>query len=240
MRKMEKDNSLFSHFSELRLRIIKTIIFFTISFLILYPFSNYLFEILLHVVGGKLNLELIAIEIASPFIAPLRLVLFLAFVLTMPFLVFQVLSFMSPGLYENERKFVYTRSVIGTALFLIGILFSLFIVLPNVINFFQNIGPNSLIISTDISKFLSFFMLVTISFGIAFQVPLLVNALIFFNIIKKEKIKSYRGIVLIIIFFIGMVLTPPDVISQILLAVPMYLLFEIGLLFSYEKKKPSG
>ena len=83
-------------------------------------------------------------------------------------------------------------------------------------------------------------MLVTISFGIAFQVPLLVNALIFFNIIKKEKIKSYRGIVLIIIFFIGMVLTPPDVISQILLAVPMYLLFEIGLLFSYEKKKPSG
>ena len=240
MRRMEKDNSLFSHFSELRLRIIKTIIFFTISFLILYPFSNYLFEILLHVVGGKLNLELIAIEIASPFIAPLRLVLFLAFVLTMPFFVFQVLSFMSPGLYENERKFVYTRSIIGTVLFLIGILFSLFIVLPNVINFFQNIGPNSLIISTDISKFLSFFMLVTISFGIAFQVPLLVNALIFFNIIKKEKIKSYRGIVLIIIFFIGMVLTPPDVISQILLAVPMYLLFEIGLLFSYEKKKPSG
>ena len=240
MRKMEKDNSLFSHFSELRLRIIKTIIFFTVSFLVLYPFSNYLFEILLHVVGGKLNLELIAIEIASPFIAPLRLVLFLAFVLTMPFLVFQVLSFMSPGLYENERKFVYTRSIIGTALSLIGILFSLFIVLPNVINFFQNIGPNSLIISTDISKFLSFFMLVTISFGIAFQVPLLVNALIFFNIIKKEKIKSYRGIVLIIIFFIGMVLTPPDVISQILLAVPMYLLFEIGLLFSHEKKKPSG
>ena len=237
---MEKDNSLFSHFSELRLRIIKTIIFFTVSFLVLYPFSNYLFEILLHVVGGKLNLELIAIEIASPFIAPLRLVLFLAFVLTMPFLVFQVLSFMSPGLYENERKFVYTRSIIGTALSLIGILFSLFIVLPNVINFFQNIGPNSLIISTDISKFLSFFMLVTISFGIAFQVPLLVNALIFFNIIKKEKIKSYRGIVLIIIFFIGMVLTPPDVISQILLAVPMYLLFEIGLLFSHEKKKPSG
>ena len=240
MRRMEKDNSLFSHFSELRLRIIKTIIFFTVSFLVLYPFSNYLFEILLHVVGGKLNLELIAIEIASPFIAPLRLVLFLAFVLTMPFFVFQVLSFMSPGLYENERKFVYTRSIIGTVLFLIGILFSLFIVLPNVINFFQNIGPNSLIISTDISKFLSFFMLVTISFGIAFQVPLLVNALIFFNIIKKEKIKSYRGIVLIIIFFIGMVLTPPDVISQILLAVPMYLLFEIGLLFSYEKKKPSG
>ena len=134
MRKMEKDNSLFSHFSELRLRIIKTIIFFTISFLILYPFSNYLFEILLHVVGGKLNLELIAIEIASPFIAPLRLVLFLAFVLTMPFFVFQVLSFMSPGLYKNERKFVFTRSIIGTALFLIGILFSLFIVLPNVIN----------------------------------------------------------------------------------------------------------
>ena len=147
---------------------------------------------------------------------------------------------MSPGLYEHEKNFIFTRSIIGLFLFLLGVTFSLYIVIPNVLNFFQSVGPGSLSVSTDISKYLGFTMTITASFGLAFQVPLFVNALIYFGIFDKEKIKSYRGIVLITMFFFGMVLTPPDVISQILLALPMYLLFEIGLLLSNEKKKPSS
>ena len=200
------NKSLISHFSELRQRIIRVAIFFFICCICFYPFSNHLFEYLLEITRGSLNLELIAIEVASPFLAPLRLVLFLSFLLTFPYFVFHSVS----------------------------------IVIPNVLNFFQSVGPDSLSVSTDITKYLGFTMTIIASFGLAFQVPLFVNALIYFGIFNKEKIKSYRGIVLIAMFFFGMVLTPPDVISQILLALPMYLLFEIGLLLSNEKKKPSS
>ncbi len=147
---------------------------------------------------------------------------------------------MSPGLYEHEKNFIFTRSIIGLFLFLLGVTFSVSIVIPNVLNFFQSVGPDSLSVSTDISKYLGFTMTIIASFGLAFQVPLFVNALIYFGIFDKVKIKSYRGVILIAMFFFGMVLTPPDVISQILLALPMYLLFEIGLLLSNEKKKPSS
>ena len=234
------NKSLISHFSELRQRIIRVAIFFFICCICFYPFSNHLFEYLLEITRGSLNLELIAIEVASPFLAPLRLVLFLSFLLTIPYFVFQSLSFMSPGLYQHEKNFIFTRSIIGLFLFLLGVTFSVSIVIPNVLNFFQSVGPDSLSVSTDITKYLGFTMTIIASFGLAFQVPLFVNALIYFGIFDKEKIKSYRGIVLIAMFFFGMVLTPPDVISQILLALPMYLLFEIGLLLSNEKKKPSS
>ena len=147
---------------------------------------------------------------------------------------------MSPGLYQHEKNFIFTRSIIGLFLFLLGVTFCVSIVIPNVLNFFQSVGPDSLSVSTDITKYLGFTMTIIASCGLAFQVPLFVNALIYFGIFNKEKIKSYRGIVLIAMFFFGMVLTPPDVISQILLALPMYLLFEIGLLLSNEKKKPSS
>ena len=237
---VKKDKSLISHFSELRQRIVNVGVFFVICCLCFYPFSNNLFEFILEITRGSLNLELIAIEVASPFLAPLRLVLFVSFLLTIPFLIFHSLSFMSPGLYEHEKKFIYSRSIIGLLLFLFGLAFSITIVIPNALYFFESVSPDSLTVTTDISKYLGFIMTITASFGLAFQVPLIVNALIYFDIFDKAKIKSFRGVTLITMFFFGMVLTPPDVISQIFLALPMYLLFEIGLLLSNEKKKPSS
>ena len=121
--------------------------------------------------------------------------------------------------------------------FFLGITFCFLVVLPNVLNFFQSVGPESITVSTDISNFLSFVLTILIGFGIAFQVPVFVNALILLNIIGKKKLKDYRGVVLVICFVFGMLFTPPDVISQFLMAVPMYLLFEIGIIFSNEKKE---
>ena len=121
-------------------------------------------------------------------------------------------------------------------LFFLGLLFCSFLVLPNVFNFFQSVGPESINITTDISKFLNFVLTLILAFGFAFQIPILVNAAVRLNIVEKSKLKDLRGIFLIVCFVFGAIFTPPDVISQFMLAVPMYILFELGLLFSNEKK----
>ena len=121
-------------------------------------------------------------------------------------------------------------------LFFLGLLFCSFLVLPNVFNFFQSVGPESINITTDISKFLNFVLTLILAFGFAFQIPILVNAAVRLNLVEKNKLKNLRGIFLIICFVFGAIFTPPDVISQFMLAVPMYILFELGLLFSNEKK----
>ena len=143
----------------------------------------------------------------------------------------------------NDRFYfglIFLQILITLILFYTGVIFCLIIVVPNALAFFSTVGPSNLEISTDISRFYSFVLTLSFAFGIAFQVPLIVNILISLNILNKNKIKEYRGIVLVSCFIFGMIFTPPDVISQILLAVPMYLLFELGLLFSNEKKKKSN
>ena len=124
----------------------------------------------------------------------------------------------------------------GPCCFFLGLFFCSFLVLPNVFNFFQSVGPESINITTDISKFLNFVLTLILAFGFAFQIPILVNAIVSLNIVDKSKLKDLRGIFLIICFVFGAIFTPPDVISQFMLAVPMYILFELGLLFSNEKK----
>ena len=181
-------------------------------------------------------MDLIAVEVASPFVVPLKLSAYIAALISIPFLLYQALAFMSPGLYPKERSVIFSRTIIGSFLFLLGVSFCFFVVLPNVLNFFQTVGPESIKVSTDISNFLSFVLTLSFGFGVAFQIPLIVNALIKLEITTKIKLKSYRGLVLILCFIFGMIFTPPDIISQFLMAVPMYLLFEIGLLFSNDKK----
>ena len=232
---MSKD-SLSSHFSELRSRAIYCLIFFIVAFVCIYPFNNFLFDYLVSLISGVSNIELIAIEVASPFLVPLRLTGFLALLVSIPFFLYQALAFMASGLYENERGIVFSRTILGTILFFLGLIFCSLLVLPNVFNFFQSVGPESINITTDISKFLNFVLTLMLAFGFSFQIPILVNALIRLNIFKKHRLKEFRGIFLIICFAFGAIFTPPDVISQFMLAVPMYILFELGLLFSNEKK----
>ena len=229
-------NNLSSHFSELRSRTIYCLIFFIISFACIYPFNNFLFDCLVNLVSRNSNIHLIAIEVASPFVVPLRLTAFIALLVSLPFFLYQLLVFMAPGLYKNEKWIIFSRTILGALLFFLGLGFCIFIVLPNVFNFFQTIGPELIDINTDISKFLNFVLSLMLAFGISFQIPILVNALIRLSVITKSKLKEFRGIFLIVCFIFGTILTPPDVVSQFLLAVPMYILFELGLLFSNEKK----
>ena len=229
-------NNLSSHFSELRSRTIYCLIFFIISFACIYPFNNFLFDCLVNLVSRNSNIHLIAIEVASPFVVPLRLTAFIALLVSLPFFLYQLLVFMAPGLYKNEKWIIFSRTILGALVFFLGLAFCIFIVLPNVFNFFQTIGPELIDINTDISKFLNFVLSLMLAFGISFQIPILVNALIRLSVITKSKLKEFRGIFLIVCFIFGTILTPPDVVSQFLLAVPMYILFELGLLFSNEKK----
>ena len=232
---MSKD-SLSSHFSELRSRAIYCLIFFIVAFVCIYPFNNFLFDCLVNLVSKNSNINLIAIEVASPFVVPFRLTAFIALLVSLPFFLYQILVFMAPGLYKNEKWIIFSRTILGALLFFLGLVFCIFIVLPNVFNFFQSVGPELIDISTDISKFLNFVLSLLLAFGFSFQIPILVNALIRLNVLTKSKLKEFRGIFLIVCFIFGTIFTPPDVVSQFLLAVPMYILFELGLLFSNEKK----
>ena len=229
-------NNLSSHFGELRSRAIYCLIFFIVAFVCIYPFNNFLFDCLVNLVSKNSNINLIAIEVASPFVVPFRLTAFIALLVSLPFFLYQILVFMAPGLYKNEKWIIFSRTILGALLFFLGLAFCIFIVLPNVFNFFQSVGPELIDINTDISKFLNFVLSLILAFGISFQIPILVNALIRLSVLKKSKLKEFRGIFLIVCFIFGTIFTPPDVISQFLLAVPMYILFELGLLFSNEKK----
>ena len=230
---------LAKHFLELRNRILYSLLFFLVCFVGIYPFNNFLFDDLVSFLDPFLNIELIAVEVASPFIVPLKLSAYLSALVAMPFFLFQVLAFMSPGLYPQERFVIYSRTILGTFLFYLGVMFCLFIALPNVLNFFQTVGPNIVKVSTDISNFMSFVLSMSFGFGLAFQIPIIVNALISLKLASKQSIIKYRGFVLVMCFIFGMIFTPPDIVSQFLMAIPMYILFEIGLIFSYEKKPKS-
>ena len=223
-------NDLAKHFLELRNRILYSLGFFIICFICIYPFNNFLFTDLVNYLDPFINIELIAVEVASPFIVPFKLSAYLAALAAMPFFLFQALAFMSPGLYPRERSVIFSRTILGTILFYSGVAFCLLVVLPNVLNFFQTVGPSLIKVSTDITYFMNFVLSLSFGFGLAFQIPIIVNALIGLNIASKETIKKYRGFVLVMCFVFGMIFTPPDVISQTLLAIPTWILFEFGLL----------
>ena len=177
-------NSLLSHFGELRNRILFSITIFIISVIVLLPFTNYLFDgflLFLNLVDQK---TLIAIEVTSPFLIPLKLVLFIAFLVSLPIFLWQILSFMAPGLYKSEKLTIFSKTFLATILFYTGVIFCLMIVVPNALAFFSTVGPSNLEISTDISRFYSFVLTLSFAFGIAFQVPLIVNILISLKIIS--------------------------------------------------------
>ena len=158
----------------------------------IYPFNNSIFDFLVALLSGISDIELIAIEVASPFIVPLRLAGFLALLVSIPFFLYQALAFMAPGLYKNEKGIIFSRTILGTLLFFLGLLFCSFLVLPNVFNFFQSVGPESINITTDISKFLNFVLTLILAFGFAFQIPILVNAAVRLNLVEKNKLKKLK------------------------------------------------
>ena len=227
---METD-TFFGHLRELRARILKSLVVILVCFSSLVYFSNDIYLFLSEPLLSFLpeNSSMIATEVASPFLTPLKLTFFVSLLLSMPFLFNQIWKFIAPGMYENEKSLSFLLILSSLILFYLGILFTYFLVLPLVFGFFTGAAPQGILIMTDISRYLDFVLSLMFAFSIAFEIPILIFLLIWSGITTLEKLRNARPYVIISCFIVGMLVTPPDVISQSLLAIPAWALFEIGL-----------
>jgi sec-independent protein translocase protein TatC len=231
------NESISSHLLELRSRLIRVIICLGILSIAGIPFAS---EIYSFVASPLLNIlpegsSMIATQVTSPFMAPIKLVLFVALLVTMPYLFYEVWMFMSPGLYKNEKTFIAPLMASTSILFAAGVAFAYFIVCPIIFKFFIASAPNSIQVMTDISQYLNFVIKLVFAFGIAFEIPIATFLLIKSGIMKKDALVNSRPYLVILFFVMGMLLTPPDIFSQLFLAIPMWILFELGLLISRDK-----
>jgi len=228
---------LISHLIELRERIMKSLLAVCLVFIGLFYFSNDIYQLLALPLQAQLpeGSTMIATGIVSPFLAPFKLTLVVSFFLSMPIVLHQVWSFIAPGLYVHEKRFALPLLFLSVVLFYTGIAFAYFVVFPLVMGFLMNVGPGSVQVMPDINEYLSIALKLFFAFGLAFEIPVATIMLVWSGVVSLEALKEKRAYVLIGCFVIGMLLTPPDVVSQIMLAVPMYALFELGILFSHLK-----
>ena len=229
--------SFSDHLLELRSRLIKVIILFGILVIGGIPFAG---EIYSFVSAPLINLlpdgsSMIATEVASPFMAPIKLVVYVAILFSMPWLFYQTWMFISPGLYKNEKKFTAPLMLSTIVLFFSGVGFAFFVVCPIIFKFFISMAPDSIQVMTDISQYLSFIFKLVFAFGIAFEIPVATILLINNGITSKASLIKARPYIIILFLIIGMLLTPPDIFSQLFLAIPMWILFEIGMIFAKNK-----
>ncbi len=229
-----KEQPFVSHLIELRDRLLRVVLAVTVIFLGLTPFANWLFTrlagpLMAHLPEGS---SMVAIDVASPFFTPFKLALVVSIFIAMPYILYQLWAFVAPGLYLHERKRVVPLLVSSTALFYIGAAFAYFAVFPLVFGFLTHTAPQGVEVMTDISRYLDFVLTLFFAFGIAFEVPVAVVLLVWSGVVEPQSLKEKRAYVIVGAFVIGMMLTPPDIISQTLLALPMWLLFEVGVFLS--------
>jgi sec-independent protein translocase protein TatC len=230
-------SSVSSHLIELRSRLIKTLICMGALTIIGLPFASEIYSFVASPLMSVLpsGSSMIATGVSSPFMAPIKLTLFVALLLSMPYFFYQMWLFMSPGLYKNEKSLVLPLMTSTIFLFITGVAFAYYVVCPIIFGFFINSAPDSIVVMTDISQYLNFVLRVTFAFGVAFEMPVATYLIIRSGIARKEKLKKARPYLIVLFFILGMLLTPPDVFSQLFLAIPMWLLFELGLLISKDR-----
>jgi len=230
----DTEQPLIYHLIELRDRLLRVVLVVGVVFIALVPFSNNLFTLLSGPLMAHLpdDSSMIAIEVASPFLIPFKLTLFLALFISIPYVLYQLWSFVAPGLYKHERRLAVPLLVSSTALFYTGAAFAYFVVFPLVFAFFTGTAPEGVSVMTDISRYLDFVLTLFFAFGAAFEVPVFTVLLVWTGMATQESLRQKRPYIIVGAFVIGMLLTPPDVISQTLLAVPVWLLFELGVYFS--------
>ena len=228
-----KKMPIVQHLVELRSALLRSVIAIVIFFLMLFPFANEIYTfIAAPIVQAIPGSNLIAIGVISPFLTPLKMSLILAVYIAMPYLLYQIWIFAAPALYRHEKKLILPLVVSSTVLFYTGLLFSFYIVFPVIFNFLSSVGPSSVDFAPDIQYYLDFIIKVSFAFGVAFEVPIATILLIMFGVTTAERLKKNRAYIIIGSFVLGMILTPPDIISQFLIAIPMWLLFEAGLICS--------
>jgi sec-independent protein translocase protein TatC len=230
----DAEQPLVYHLIELRDRLLRVVLVVAVVFMVLMPFSNTLFSMLSGPLMAHMpeDSNMIAIEVASPFLIPFKLTLFLALFIAIPFVLYQIWSFIAPGLYRHERRLVVPLLVSSTILFYAGAAFAYFVVFPLVFAFFTSTAPEGVAVMTDISRYLDFVLTLFFAFGAAFEVPIVTVLLVWTGMATQEGLRKKRPYIIVAAFVIGMLLTPPDVISQTLLAVPVWILFELGVVFS--------
>lgn len=223
-----------SHLVELRDRILRALVMVLVLFLGLAFYSNEIYSflagpLLKHMPEGS---QMVAIDVASPFLTPFKLTLMVCVFLSIPFILYQVWAFVAPGLYRHERRMVLPLLVASTLLFYGGVAFAYYVVFPLMFGFLTATAPVGVTVMTDIAKYLDFVLTLFLAFGIAFEVPIATILLVWSGIVTRETISDNRPYVIVGAFVVGAVLTPPDVVSQTLLSVPIWVLFELGFFFS--------
>lgn len=230
----DQELSFIEHLVELRSRLLKACSAILIILILLLPFARKLYAMLAAPLTAVLpeGSSMIAIDVASPFLTPFKLALLLAIILAIPVVLYQLWAFVAPALYREEKKLARPLLYSSVFLFYAGCAFAYFVVFPLVFGFFTRVAPEGVTVMTDISKYLDFVITLFLAFGITFEVPIATIILVATGVTTIEKLKKMRAYVLVGAFAMGMLLTPPDVISQTLLALPMWALFEVGLLMA--------
>ena len=229
---MTPSESFISHLIELRNRLIRTVIGFVVVFACLFPFANKIYALLAAPMLAKLpaGAQMIATAVTTPFFVPMKVAMMAAFVISLPHTLYQIWAFIAPGLYSNEKKLMVPVIVSSFILFIVGMAFAYFAVFPVVFGFIVKSAPAGVAVMTDIAQYLDFVMTLFMAFGLAFEVPIAVVLIARFGWVTIAQLKEARSYVIVGAFIIGAIFTPPDIISQFMLAVPLWFLYELGIL----------
>lgn len=237
---MSETNSLIGHLVELRSRLLKAVLSVLLVFVCLVYFAQDLYHWLATPLLDVMpeGAQMIATDVASPFFAPFKLTMVISFFVAIPYVLYQIWGFIAPGLYQNEKRLIAPLLFSSSLLFYMGIAFAYFVVFPIAFGFFTHIAPDDVVISTDISSYLNFVLKLFFAFGLSFEIPVAIVLMCWTGMTNAQNLRAKRPYVIVGVFVVGMLLTPPDIISQTLLAIPMWLLYEFGIIVGsiYSKK----
>jgi sec-independent protein translocase protein TatC len=239
---MSTQDTFISHLVELRSRLVRAVVAVSIVFGFLLFWARELYALLAQPLLAALPAggQMIATDVVGVFLVPIKVAALVAFVIALPYVLYQVWAFVAPGLYANEKRLVLPLVVASSVLFLVGMAFAYFLVFPTVFEFMAKVAPEGVAWMTDIEKYLSFVMTSFIAFGVTFEVPVVVIVLVRAGIISIEKLKEIRPYVFVGAFVVGAIFTPPDVVSQFMLALPLWLLYELGIVLARFVGRSSG
>lgn len=228
---MSTSENLISHLLELRKRLLNSVVALLLVFICLFPWAADLYAVLAHPLLSKLPAggQMIATDVTTPFFVPLKVAMMAAFLIALPYILYQAWRFVAPGLYMNEKRWILPLLVSSVLLFFSGMAFAYFVVFPVVFGFITSAAPHGVAVMTDIDKYLSFVLSMFVAFGLAFQVPIAVVLLVKTGVVSTAKLREARPYVVVGAFVVGAIFTPPDVVSQCMLATPLWLLYEAGI-----------
>lgn len=238
---MNTGESFIAHLVELRTRLLNSAVAVLLVFICLFPWASDLYTLLAHPLLARLPKggQMIATDVTTPFFVPLKVALMAAFLIALPYILYQIWRFVAPGLYAHEKRLVWPLIVASTILFFCGMAFAYFVVFPVVFGFITASAPHGVAVMTDIDKYLSFVLTMFMAFGMTFQVPVAVVLLVRMGFVTVEKLREIRPYMVVGAFVVGAIFTPPDVVSQSMLAIPLWLLYEAGIVAA-SWVKPAG